>query len=100
MSALPEAEKATTADVTSFITNQNPPMDLFHISPGVPCDYALEQASTLLGCVHKLILAGAVDEDGDMIWAAYYLSGLAQAILADVEAGRMRNKREKTVLKA
>lgn len=49
MSALPEAEKATTADVTSFITNQNPPMDLFHISPGVPCDYALEQASTLLG---------------------------------------------------
>ncbi|WP_447858289.1 DUF3077 domain-containing protein [Pseudomonas aeruginosa] len=24
-------------------------MDLFHISPGVPCDYALEQASTLLG---------------------------------------------------
>lgn len=58
MSALPEAEKATTADVTSFITNQNPPMDLFHISPGVPCDYALEQASTLLGCVHKLILAG------------------------------------------
>lgn len=84
----------------TLITNQNPPMDLFHISPGVPCDYALEQASTLLGCVHKLILAGAVDEDGDMIWAAYYLSGLAQAILADVEAGRMRNKREKTVLKA
>lgn len=35
-----------------------------------------------------------------MIWAAYYLSGLAHAILADVEAGRMRNKREKTVLKA
>ncbi len=100
MSALPETENATTVGVASFITTQSPSMDLFRISPDVPCDYALEQASTLLGCVHKLVLAGAVDEDGDMIWAAYYLSGFAKAILADVEVGKMRSKRDKGGLKA
>jgi len=35
-----------------------------------------------------------------MIWAAYYLSGFAKAILADVEVGKMRSKRDKGGLKA
>jgi hypothetical protein len=83
------SDPAKTAGVTTFITTEDPPMDLFRINPGVPCDYALEQVSTLLGCVHKLIEAGAVDNDGEMIWSAYYLSGFAKAIIQDVEVGRM-----------
>lgn len=85
-------ESAKTAGVSTFITTEDPPMDLFRINPGVPCDYALEQVSTLLGCVHKLIEAGVVDGDGDMIWSAYYLSGFAKAIIQDVELGRMKGK--------
>lgn len=87
------SESAKTAGVTTFITTENPPMDLFRINPGVPCDYALEQVSTLLGCVHTLIEAGAVDNDSQMIWSAYYLSGLAKAIIEDVEVGRMRSRK-------
>lgn len=73
-----------TVGVASFIRSQDPPVDLFRISPGVPCDYALEEASTLLGCVHKLILIGVTDKDEDTILAAYYLSGFAKAIIDDV----------------
>ena len=86
------SESAKTPGVTTFITTEDPPMDLFRINPGVPCDYALEQVSTLLGCVHKLIETGVVDSDGDMIWSAYYLSGFAKAIIQDVELGRMKGK--------
>ena len=83
------SESAKTAGVASFITTEDPPMDLFRINPGVPCDYALEQISTLLGCVKKLLHAGIVDGDGDMLCAAYYLSEFAKAIIDDVEVGRM-----------
>lgn len=86
------SEKAKTPGITTFITTENPPMDLFRIAPGVPCDYALEQVSTLLGCVHTLIHAGTVDNDGDMLWSAYYLSAFAKAIVADLEVGRMKAK--------
>ncbi|MEN5199746.1 DUF3077 domain-containing protein [Pseudomonas wadenswilerensis] len=79
-----------TVGVTSFISSQQLPMGLFRITPGVPCDYALEQASTLLGCVHKLTRAGVMDEDGDMMWAAFYLSGFAKAIVDDVGLGMNR----------
>ena len=86
------SEKARTPGITTFITTENPPMDLFRIAPGVPCDYALEQVSTLLGCVHTLVHAGTVDNDGDMLWSAYYLSAFAKAIIDDVEAGRVKAK--------
>ncbi|MNF10694.1 hypothetical protein D3C80_2117170 [compost metagenome] len=62
-------------------------MGLFRIAPGVPCDYALEQASTVMGCVHKLIEAGLLDEDGEMMWAAYFLNEFAKAIIDDVGLG-------------
>ncbi|MGH8381336.1 DUF3077 domain-containing protein [Pseudomonas sp.] len=81
------AETGETAGVVNFICSQQSPMGLFRITPGVPCDYALEQASTVLGCVHKLILTGLVDEDGDMMWAAFYLSEFAKAIIDDVSLG-------------
>ena len=82
-----QAALGETAGVASFIKSQHPPVDLFRISPGVPCDYALEQASTMLGCVHSLILTGVVEEDSAAIWAAYYLSGFAKAIIDDVGLG-------------
>lgn len=86
------SEPGKTAGVTTFITTEDPPMDLFRISPGVPCEYALEQVSTLLGCVNKLLQAGIVDGDGDMLCSAYYLSGFAKAIINDVEVGRVSSK--------
>ncbi|MGH8483974.1 MAG: DUF3077 domain-containing protein [Pseudomonas sp.] len=71
----------------NFIRSEKTPMGLFRIAPGVPCDYALEQASTVMGCVHKLIQAGLLDEDGEMMWAAFYLSEFAKAIIDDVGLG-------------
>lgn len=79
-----------TVGIATFISSQQPPIDLFQIAPGVPCGYALEQASTLLGCVHKLIMAGVMDEDDSTVWAAYYLSGFAKAIIDDVHMGLRR----------
>ncbi|MDD1975596.1 DUF3077 domain-containing protein [Pseudomonas tussilaginis] len=84
MSTNSSAKTDETVGIASFIQSQEPAIDLFRISPGVPCDYALEEASTLLGCVHKLILIGVTDKDEDTILAAYYLSGFAKAIIDDV----------------
>ena len=81
------AETGKTAGVVNFICSEQTPMGLFRITPGVPCDYALEQASTVMGCVHKLIEAGLLDEDGEMMWAAYFLNEFAKAIIDDVGLG-------------
>ena len=86
------SESASTAGVVTFLTTEDPPMDLFRINPGVPCDYALEQVSTLLGCVNKLLQAGIVDRDEDMLCSAYYLSGFAKVVIDDVEIGRRGSK--------
>ncbi|MGH8466440.1 MAG: DUF3077 domain-containing protein, partial [Pseudomonas sp.] len=59
----------------------------FRISPGIPGDYALEQASTVLGCALKLILTGVMDKDDDTVWAAYYLGEFAKALIDDVALG-------------
>lgn len=80
-------ETGETVGVVNFICSEQVPMGLFRISPGVPCDYALEQASTVLGCVHKLIQAGLLDEDGEMMWAAYFLSDFAKALVDDAGLG-------------
>ncbi|HWD30262.1 hypothetical protein D3C77_481690 [compost metagenome] len=74
----------TTVGVAGFINGTQPPVELFRINAGIPCDYALEQASLVLKCVHTLILSGVLDEDGELMWAAYYLSGFAKAIIDDV----------------
>ncbi|MCY1406057.1 hypothetical protein D9M71_213130 [compost metagenome] len=80
-------ETGKTVGVVNFIRSEPAPMGLFRIAPGVPCDYALEQASTVMGCVHKLIEAGLLDEDGEMMWAAYFLNEFAKAIIDDVGLG-------------
>ncbi|MGH8482786.1 MAG: DUF3077 domain-containing protein [Pseudomonas sp.] len=85
-------EAGETAGVVDFIRSPQLPKGLFRIAPGVPCDYALEQASTVLGCVHSLLRAGLVDDEGDMVWAAYYLSEFAKAIIDDVGLGMNRVK--------
>ncbi|PSS56898.1 DUF3077 domain-containing protein [Pseudomonas sp. BBP2017] len=87
MSKDSRVETGETAGVVNFIRSEQSPMGLFRITAGVPCDYALEQASTVLGCVHKLIQAGLLDEDGEMMWAAYFLSEFAKAIIDDVGLG-------------
>lgn len=79
-----------TVGVVEFICSKQSPVGLFRITPGVPCDYALEQASTVMGCMNKLLLAGLLDDDGDMMWAAYYLSEFAKAIVDDVGLGMTR----------
>lgn len=87
MSNGPQAGTGETIGAATFIRSQNPPTELFRIVPGIPCDYALEQASIMLGCVHKLILKGVMDDDGAAVWAAYYLSGFAKALIDDAELG-------------
>ncbi|MFY9961781.1 DUF3077 domain-containing protein [Pseudomonas sp.] len=42
-------QTSNTAGVVNFIRSEQSPMGLFRIAPGVPCDYALEQASTVVG---------------------------------------------------
>lgn len=88
MSEDEQAEMATTPGVAGFIRSKKPPADLFHVNRGIPCDYALEQASIVLKCAHRLILSGVLDEDGDSLWAAYYLSGFAKALIDDVGLAR------------
>ncbi|AIL59852.1 DUF3077 domain-containing protein [Pseudomonas alkylphenolica] len=83
-------ETGKTVGVVDFIRSEQSPTGLFRIAPGVPCDYALEQASTVLGCVHKLIQAGLLDEDGEMMWAAYFLCEFAKSIVDDVGLGMQK----------
>lgn len=81
------AQSGETLGAVSFIRSEHAPIDLFRISPGIPCNYALEQASTILGCSLKLILTGVMDKDDDTVWAAYYLSEFAKALIDDVALG-------------
>lgn len=39
----------------------------------------------MLGCVRKLTVIGALDEDYEMVWASHYLSGWAKAIVGDCD---------------
>ncbi|WP_110996154.1 DUF3077 domain-containing protein [Pseudomonas sichuanensis] len=77
----------TTAGKTRFCQGQDNPQPLFRIEPGIPCDHAREQASELLDCVRHLTLLGVMEEDPRMVWAAYYLSAMAKALLDDAELG-------------
>ena len=60
---------------------------LFRVEPGVASDYALEQASVLMGCVRELTFIGVMDDEGTLIWAGHYLSSMAKALVDDVEMG-------------
>ena len=62
---------------------------LFKVLPGHDAEYALEQASVLLNCVYRMTLEAGVEHNGDMVWGAHYLSGMAKALVEDVAHGMM-----------
>ena len=37
--------------------------DLFQVAHGMPLDYALEQASVMMRCVHRLTFVGVMEKD-------------------------------------
>lgn len=78
---------ASATDAETFFSSINAPVDLFRIVPGIPFQCALEQVTLLLGYIHHLIFEEAMEPNGRMLWAAYYLSGFAKAILNEVEVG-------------
>ncbi|CRI58041.1 DUF3077 domain-containing protein [Pseudomonas sp. CCOS 191] len=76
----------TTVGKTKFY--QTDP--LFCIEPGIPCQHARDQASELMGCVRDLTVTGIMEEKPQLLWASYYLSALAKALMDDAELGMSR----------
>ncbi|MFJ4346805.1 DUF3077 domain-containing protein [Pseudomonas sp. NPDC089401] len=77
----------TTVGKTRFYQGENQTQPLFRIEPGIPCKYAREQASELMGYARDLTLTGLLEEDPKLIWASHYLNALAKALLDDAELG-------------
>ncbi|MEN4829792.1 DUF3077 domain-containing protein [Pseudomonas sp. P39-UII1] len=80
----------TTPGKTTFYQAEDRTQPLFCIAPGIPCQNAREQASELMGCVRELTITGLMDEKPQFLWASYYLSALAKALLDDAELGMQR----------
>jgi|GEM_PF-1010069 len=81
------AHGITTAGVATFSEGEGSPAALFRVMPDIPIDYALEQASVMMGCVHKLTFVGVMDKDDTLVWAAHLLSGMAHALVEDLALG-------------
>ncbi|NIE73925.1 DUF3077 domain-containing protein [Pantoea sp. Ap-967] len=79
-----------TVGKTKFYQGENRTHPLFSIEPGIPCQHAREQASELLGYAQELTASGLMDDNPRLVWAAYYLGGLAKALMDDAEAGMAR----------
>ncbi|CAG8863560.1 hypothetical protein PS627_00498 [Pseudomonas fluorescens] len=43
----------------------------------------------LLNCVYQMTLEAGVEHNGDRVWGAHYLSGMAKALVEDVAHGMM-----------
>ena len=69
-----------TVGKTTFYQGENGTHPLFRIEPGIPCRYAREQSSELMGYVRELTITGLMDEKPMMIWAAHYLGAMAKAL--------------------
>lgn len=80
----------TTVGKTKFYQSENHTQPLFCIEPGIPCHFAREQASELMGYVRDMTLSGLIEEKPQLIWASYYLGALAKALLDDAELGVAR----------
>jgi len=76
-----------TVGKITFFQSENQTHPLFRIEAGIPCRDAREQASELMGYVRELTIVGLMDEKPIMIWAAYYLSAMAKALIDDAELG-------------
>ncbi|MEN5109987.1 DUF3077 domain-containing protein [Pseudomonas sp. TWI672] len=85
-----DTSEYTTPGKTMFYQAEGQTQPLFCIAPGIPCQDAREQASELMGCVRDLTITGLMEENPQLIWASYYLSALAKALLDDAELGMRR----------
>ncbi|TLP59045.1 MULTISPECIES: DUF3077 domain-containing protein [Pseudomonas] len=80
----------TTVGKTKFYQGEGHSEPLFCIEPGIPCQHAREQASELMGCVREMTLAGVLDKNEQLVWAAHYLTAMAKALMDDAELGMRR----------
>ncbi|MGY3296711.1 hypothetical protein ACVWY1_001132 [Pseudomonas sp. TE6288] len=80
----------TTVSKTKFYQGESQTEPLFCIEPGIPCQHARDQASELMGCVRDLTITGIMEEKPQLLWASYYLSALAKALMDDAELGMSR----------
>ena len=85
-----DTSRRFTVGKTKFYQGENQTQPLFCIEPGIPCQYAREQASELMGYARDMSIAGAMDNNPQCVWAAHYLSALAKALLDDAELGMQR----------
>ena len=58
-----------TPGLASCGEGEHSPARLFRVMTGVPIDYALEQASVLMNCVHRLTFIGVMEKDDTLVWA-------------------------------
>ncbi len=82
-----DTKRNRTVGKIEFYQGENRTQPLFCIAPGIPCHYAREQASELMGYVRDLTLAGVMEDNPNLVWASHYLSALAKALLDDAELG-------------
>lgn len=76
-----------TPGIASCGEGENSPTRLFRVMTGVPIDYALEQASVLMNCVHRMTFFGVMEKDDTLVWGAHVLAGLSRALTEDVRLG-------------
>ena len=83
-------DEKTTVGKTKFYQGENHTQPLFCIEPGIPCQFAREQASELLGYAQEMTISGLIEDKQHLIWASHYLSALAKALMDDAELGMGR----------
>lgn len=80
-------ETCFTVGKTTFFQGEERTHPLFRVEAGIPCQAAREQASELMGYVRDLSIDGLMEDKPQLLWASYYLSALARALLDDAELG-------------
>lgn len=83
-------EPGVTAGVQPCCELEGESRHLFRVMPGIPFEQAYEQVSILLGYIRHLIHEGDLTDDHKLLGAADYLSGLAKAVMDDIEIARAR----------
>lgn len=60
---------------------------LFRVEPGHDANDVMAQLSLLMNCVYKLTRRASIERDDTLVYAAYALSGMANALIDDVAHG-------------
>ncbi|MFK3776040.1 DUF3077 domain-containing protein [Pseudomonas sp. NPDC089406] len=79
-----------TAGVATFLEVGSPPVKLLRVEPGIAIEEAYEQVSVLLGYIKHLVSEGDAEDDHKLLGAADFLSGMAKALMSDIEIARNR----------